>query len=169
MDKHDICKKFLLDPTVNPVSNRKIEINGSTFKKLTELCYELKYDDEIEDLLNSLILEEKVGLTGLKDVEQMIILSYDLDTIIKLLKTDSRLRSLIYDLIPNIIKNYRTNQHFDDIIEFLTSLVEMKEYTLLDRVVVELEKNADLISSYNLNGILEFMMISDWNKRLYKL
>jgi len=169
MNKHDICKQFLLDPTVNPISSRKIEINGPTFKKLTKLCYELKYDNEIEELLNSLTSDEKVGLTGLRDIEQMIILSYDLETIIKLLKTDHRLRLLIYELIPNIIENYRNNRHFDDIIEFLTNLVEMKEFSLLDRTVIELKENTDLITNYNLAGILEFMEIANFNKKLDNL
>lgn len=35
------CEKWLLNPLINPVSNRKIKLNGPTYKKLEKQCKSL--------------------------------------------------------------------------------------------------------------------------------
>ena len=179
--KHEICQKFLLNPTINPISNKNIEIGGPTFKKLVKLCTELEYDDEVDDLLNSLVLNEKIGLTGFEDIEQMIILSDDLEIVVKLLRTDPRLRTLVYKLMPVIIKNYIKNhdhhdiisfignQDKDDIIWFIDNLIEMKEFTLIKRLVIELNKNSYLILNYDLDDIIELVKLSKFSNELNDL
>jgi len=169
--KDDICLKFLSDPSINPISNRKIKINDPTFNKLVKLCKELKYDDEIDELLNSLLMDEKIGLTGLVDIERIIISSYDLEVVINLLRADSRLRKLIYELIPIIIENYKNSEDQSqyDIISFINDLIEMKEFTLLNRFISELEMNNEIILNYNLDGIIEFIRLSKFNDKLYQL
>lgn len=162
MNKHDICKEFLLNPNINPISNRSIGINGPTFNKLTKLCYELKYDEEIDELLNSLILDEKVGLSGYKDIEQTIILNSDLDTIIKLLYADSRLRDLIYELIPIIIKD----NDKDELITFINDLIDIKEFILMDRIIDELINKPDIISSSDFDDIVNWVLISEFSPKL---
>lgn len=165
--KNDICRKFLLNPTVNPISNKEIDVQ--TFKKLVKLCDELNYDIEVNELLDSLIMDQKIGLTGHKDIEQMILLSYDLDTVIKLLRSDPRLRKLVYDLMPIIIQNYKYNQDHHNIIGFIDNLIEMKEFTLIKRLIIELEKNTDLILNYDLDDIIELVKLSKISNELHNL
>lgn len=38
LSKNNICKQFKNNPAINPITNRKIKINGPTYKKLLKQC-----------------------------------------------------------------------------------------------------------------------------------
>lgn len=127
--------------------------------------------DDANDLDQKLIMDEKIGLSALEDINQIILLSYDLETIIKLLRADPRLRKLIYNLMHDIVKNYKDNlsQNGDDIILFISDLIDLKEFTLVNRLISELENNKDLILNYDLSGILLLIKLSNVSDKLTKL
>jgi len=153
-DRDKICKQFLIEPSINPISNRKIEINGPTFNKLVKLCKELDYEEEVNELLNMLILEERVGLTKVKDIDKSIISFMDLPEIIKLLQSDSRFRMHIYELIPFII-------HKKELPDFLEQLFILNEHTLFDKILRELIKGDKKLLIDIMNALLDNKDILD--------
>ena len=38
MNNSELCKKWLTNKTINPINNRKIKLNGTTYKYMHKLC-----------------------------------------------------------------------------------------------------------------------------------
>ena len=92
----------------------------------------------------------------MEEVSEYIILHSDVETIIKLLKSNLVSRKSIYDLINFIIENNK-----DDIVLFLYELLEMEENTLIDRIIKYLIYNPQLIIESELIYFADYVKIAN--------
>ena len=86
----------------------------------------------------------KIGLFGLADIDQSIILKSDYNAIIKLLIADPSSRNLIYKLLPQIMKNNNIEVNEDLLSvssDFLYDLLKLGEVELIKRIWQILDNN----------------------------
>lgn len=136
MDDESLCLRFLKNPTINPKNGvSKLIKDTKPYLNYIKLCRSLGYNDEVDELLG-ISNVNKIGLFGLVDIDQNIILNSDYDGIIKLLTADQSSRNLVYKLLPQIIKNnnINTNNNLLSIsVKFLHDLLELGEVELIKR------------------------------------
>jgi hypothetical protein len=137
MDDESLCLRFLKNPKINPKNNVSILVKDKIpYLNYIKLCRSLGYNDEVDELLG--ISKNKIGLFGLADIDQNIILNSDYDGIIKLLEADPSSRNLIYKLLPQILKNNNTNTNKNNLLSislnFLFNLLRIGEVELIKRI-----------------------------------
>ena len=71
----EICKQFTSNPEINPLTGRKIKINGPVYLTIQEKCKELQ---QIEDLKHTIKTPTKINIANFKHV-----ILYELDTLRK--------------------------------------------------------------------------------------
>lgn len=71
----EICKQFTSNPEINPLTGRKIKINGPLYLTIQEKCKELQ---QIEDLKHTIKTPTKINIANFKHV-----ILYELDTLRK--------------------------------------------------------------------------------------
>lgn len=78
-------------------------------------------------------MENTIKLTGLADTDKLILLHLHYDDLINLIKIDKIQRTLIYHLLPEIIKH--NNTFSTRPIKFLVNLLELGEISFVKRIL----------------------------------
>ena len=147
-NEEEICRKFLQNPGINPRTGGRLNYKMGPYNEYVELCKKYGLPTPRISSTRSVTLPQisksvlpsktiqssnKIGLSGLHELDQEIILNSDLESIINLYSTNKLFRKLIEQLLPQIIQ-----KHQETIVNLdLNSILNLYPTNELSKQIIE--------------------------------
>lgn len=146
-----ICQKFLEDPTIHPVTGRRLMFNKGQYLSLVQLCQNNGYsvDEHIIPIPSKKITPSKPIIPSKPiTLDEELILNTDISELADLINNNKRLNNVVKKLLPVYLKKYKGDYgHYHGVHDLAIKLLKMRDLSLL----IELNNLTDVFTGLSIH------------------